>query len=127
MAGLKTIIYTNGVVVSTYDNGTPSDLFSGKLPVLHTIFKHINDKTLLSNEFKITSIKFYISNDPLCVNVLEVTESYLKHILQYMPHDKLEMIPVEQTKDIELNKIIEEANSGVIMPNNDFNTEKLPL
>lgn len=110
MAGLKTVIFTNGVVQSTYDDGTPADMFSGKLPILNTIFIHLDNKDLLPRDLQVKSIKFYIANDPLCEHYMEVTTSYLKHMLQYIKHDVLEKIPITQIEDINVNNLIDEAN-----------------
>jgi hypothetical protein len=121
MAGLTTVIFTNGVVQSTYDNGTPADKFSGKLPVLYNIFRNIKDKTLLPVNEKLTKVSFYISNDPLCINKIEVSQDYLEHILQYLKYD-FQNIPIEQQKDIDINNMINKANQ--INENLNFNLEK---
>ena len=122
MAGLTVVITTNGVVQSTYDDGTPADMFSGKLPILNEIFKHIDNKDLLPREQRLAIVKFYISNDPLCLKVLEVTNSYLKNILKYVKYDVLETIPIEQQKDVDVNKLIEDSNK--ISENYNFDKEQ---
>lgn len=125
MAGLKTVIFTNGVVMSTYDDGTPADMFTGKLPVLKQIFDSIQNKDSFPREFRLNNVKFYIANNPLCEHHLEVSESYLKHILQFIKFDKLEQIPIEKQEDLNLNKIIEEASKVKedIPENKEFDSE----
>lgn len=118
MASLIVVIMTNGTVTSTYTDGSPADRFTGKLPILKDIFFHLENKEILSRNEKITDIKFYISNDPLHTKVLEVTSSYLKHILQYVRVDELESIPINQQQDIDVNKLIEDTNK--LSENKDF-------
>jgi hypothetical protein len=97
MAGLTTVIWTNGVVHSTYDDGTPADDFSGKLPILYNIFKNIKDTTLIKTaDRRLINVRFYISNDPLCINKMEVTASYLRNILQYFRFSFLKLLKVPQ-------------------------------
>lgn len=125
MAGLKTVIYTNGVVVSTYDNGTPADMFTGKLPVLHNIFKYIDSqyRDTLPREYRIMTVNFYIADDPLCKSHIEVNKSYLEHILKFVKHEKLENFPIETKTDVDVNKLIEEGNKQSIQENINFDNE----
>jgi hypothetical protein len=89
MANLITVIWTNGVVQSTYDDGRPAELFSGRLPVLSLIFYHYLHKELLPSNEKIMAIKFYITNDNLCTPNLEVSAHMLKHLIPYLQDIKL--------------------------------------
>ncbi len=123
MATLTVVIMTNGVVQSTYGDGTPADMFSGKLPILKNIFFNIKNKDLLSREQKINYVKFYISNDPLHINILEVTGSYLEHILKYIRVDKLEEIPINQQQDVDVNELIKQSNK--LSENTNFDNEKV--
>lgn len=81
MAGITTIIYTNGVVVSTYDNGAPCPEYSGELPILHIIFNNM-EAAKSSNSLK--NAKFYISDDPLNENIIEIKSTNLKYLLKFI-------------------------------------------
>jgi hypothetical protein len=104
MAGITTIIFTNGVVQSTFDNGASADEYSGKLSVLHNIFINIKNK-----ESNLKSVKFYISDDPLCQNVTEVTQAHLEHWLLYIINnhlDNINYIPINNNVGSKLDNLL---------------------
>ncbi len=106
MAGLTTVIFANGIVQSTYDDGTPADIFSGKLPILKKIFHHLEYKDLLPTSYRIGSIKFYISNDPLCKSIMEVSHKNLYHVLQFINNTGL-----DEFENTDVSKIINDTNN----------------
>lgn len=108
MAGIITVIYTNGVVISTYDNGSPCHEYSGELPILHTIFRDIKNK-----DSKLKNTKLYISDDPLSENIIEVKSSNIEHWLKFIT----DYVTTS-------NKPVEEILSNVLNKNINFDNEK---
>lgn len=109
---LTTVIYSNGVVLSTYEDGFPADEFSGKLPILHKIKQYYDTKNKkdLQKKHQLFGIKWYIISDPISKESIEVDMKYINSFLTYIDiysGSEIEDVPVTDiiNKVSELNKI----------------------
>ena len=120
---LTVVIFANGLVVSTYDNGKPADEYTGKLNMLLEIDKVTGaNKFTLPKDKQLFEVNYYYSADPLCESKVKVDN---KFITSYIEHLKLLAVALNTTPE----KVVNQESINIdtaIKPNINFNNQDLP-